>query len=102
MKLWLDDERKAPDRGWKVAKTCQEAISLLEEGEVATISIDHDLGQIETGYDLAVWIEGMAAEGKLKRLGWRVHSANPVGRKRIEQAMESADRFWNEEHRMVE
>ena len=97
MKLWLDDIRDAPDGGWKVARTCQEAISLLEGGEVGAISFDHDLGLEESGYDVALWIEKGAAEGWLKRLEWRVHSANPVGFRRIESAMRSAERFWNED-----
>ena len=97
MKLWLDDVRDAPDVGWKVARTCQEAISVLKGGNVLTISFDHDLGLEESGYDVALWIEKGAAEGWLKRLDWRVHSANPVGMRRIESAMRSAERFWNED-----
>lgn len=97
MKLWLDDVRDAPDEGWKVARTYQEAISLLEGGKVRVMSFDHDLGQSETGYDVATWVEKGAAEGWLKRMEWSVHSANTVGKRRIEMAMRSAERFWNED-----
>lgn len=101
MKLWLDDERKAPRGGWKVARTAQEAIKVLGRGKVRLVSFDHDLGQKKSGYDVAVWIEKRAAEGRLGRLKWRVHSANPVGRQRIEAAMRSAERFWNEGGKQV-
>jgi hypothetical protein len=41
-------------------------------------------------------IEQAAHDMKVQRMGWRVHSANPVGRKNISQAMWNAEKFWNE------
>jgi len=35
----------------------------------------------------------------IKPFTWEIHSANPVGRKNIEQAMKSAERFWNMENK---
>lgn len=43
MKLWHDDVRPAPE-GWVWARTNQEAMHYLATGEVAEISLDHDLG----------------------------------------------------------
>ena len=59
-KLWLDDERDPRDwlpkirwmrgrppedfEGWVWVKTAQEAIALIETGEVTIVSLDHDLG----------------------------------------------------------
>ena len=38
----------------------------------------------------------MAAHGGMDRLVWRIHSANPVGQKNIQAAMNSAERFWQD------
>lgn len=96
MRLFLDDVRQAPE-GWVRAYTAQEAIDFLAAGGVGEISLDHDLGPPEagTGYDVATWIEEHAAAGVLPPLMWSVHSANPVGRGRMEAALRSAERFWS-------
>lgn len=103
MKLWLDDFRLPPDETWIWCKTADEAISCLQfdKDRVTEISLDHDLGHTEvyrerTGYDVATWIENMAASKMIERMKWSVHSANPYGAKRIRMAMESADKYWNE------
>lgn len=58
MQVYLDDERATPD-GWMRVYWPDQAIALLETGEVARISLDHDLGDDArgTGYDVIVWIE---------------------------------------------
>lgn len=101
MKLWLDDLRPMP-KGFDVhAKTVEQALDLLASEQFDFISFDHDLGTDSngnlhlTGYDLAKIIEKKAFEGKMKPLGWAIHSANPVGRQNIERAMQNAERFWN-------
>ena len=43
MKVFLDDERKAPE-GWVRVRWPEEAIELLQNGQVEEISLDHDLG----------------------------------------------------------
>jgi hypothetical protein len=95
MKLWLDDVRPAPD-GWVHAKTGEEAIDILKQGQVTQMSFDHDLGIGRiNGYEVAKWVEAMAVTGQLpqiKRLS--VHSANPVGRDRIVQALRKARDAW--------
>lgn len=95
IRLWLDDERAAPD-GWQHVRTASEAILRLLTGQVAEISLDHDLGEPSagTGYDVACAIEKLAAEGRLPMLTWSVHSANPVGRRKIQAALLSAERWW--------
>jgi hypothetical protein len=47
-------------------KTADEAITLLQTGKATLISLDHDLGQEKTGYDVAKWMEENAANGVLK------------------------------------
>lgn len=95
MRLWLDDERPAPE-GWTHVKTASEAIALLESGVVSEISLDHDLGppMFGTGYDVASKIEELAYFDRIGPLRWSIHSANPVGRARMQQAMEHADFYW--------
>lgn len=97
MKIWLDDLRPIPPQYDHWCVLAREAIACLATGEVTDISLDHDLGPPEagTGYDVAVWIEEQAFNGTLPKLNWRIHSANAVGRKNMEAALQNADRFWN-------
>jgi Cyclic-phosphate processing Receiver domain len=97
--VWLDDVRVAPD-GWVHITTPEEAIELLRSGEVEEISLDHDLGLAtpeseRTGYDVLAWLEEAVATGAWKHPVpvMRVHSANPVGWRRMEQAIESIHRL---------
>ena len=96
MNLWIDDVRPMPDGFDYHAKTAQEAIHLLTTFACADlISFDHDLGEPEcgTGYDVAVWIEHKAYIGVCKFKNYLIHSANPIGRKRIDDAMRSAEKL---------
>jgi len=106
IQIWLDDERDPADgfikknfgsHGNEIwIKTAQEAISLLKQGNIDFISLDHDLGPPEagSGYDVAKWIEEAAFNKQIKPLKWKIHSANPVGAKNMTQALKSAERFW--------
>lgn len=95
LNVYLDDLRPMP-QGFDInPKTAQDAINLLKTGRVKFISFDHDLGPEEagTGYDVAKWIEQAGYEDdNFVVPEWQLHSANPVGRKNIEQAMRSAER----------
>src|ERR1017187_4711059 len=91
MKLYLDDERTAPE-GWVQVRWPDEAIELLHTGAVTHLSLDHDLGDDErgTGYDVLLWIEEQVAlYGFVPAAIMEVHSANPAGRKRMEAAIEA-------------
>lgn len=93
MKLFLDDERIPKTPGWSVVRTATEAIELIRLGYVTEISLDHDLGTELTGYDVAAFIERSVILGEIRMPKWNVHSANPVGRDRISQALKNAERF---------
>lgn len=97
VRLWLDDLRPAPP-GWVWVKTVPAALALLRRGLVGEVSLDHDLGEDGggTGYDVASWIEEEAFHVRLPRLRWAVHSANPIGRERMEMALLAADAFWDD------
>jgi hypothetical protein len=94
MKLYLDDERETPE-GWTRVYTAYGAILALQTGEITEVSLDHDLGTEEDGYDVAQWIEISAWDETLKRLKWNVHSANPAGASRMRAALMSADKYWD-------
>jgi hypothetical protein len=109
VKLYLDDVRPCP-LGWTLAKTVRAAQILLHSGLVTDASLDHDLGACEsclaewrkgervhempncehfgTGYTLVCWMEKTGIWPKNKTT---VHSMNPVGRARMQQAI---DRAW--------
>jgi hypothetical protein len=99
VRVWLDDLREAP-KGWVHVRTPDESINLLRSGEVEEISLDHDLGLAtseaeRTGYDVLVWLEEAVATGtwQFEVPVIRVHSANPVGLRRMEQAIASIQRL---------
>ena len=95
IKIWLDDIRTPPDDTWVWCKSVSAAyIQLISEGE-KIISFDHDLGTEWSGYDLAQLLERDAGiNGRSFNLtSWTIHSANPVGRKNIQAAMNSRDRI---------
>jgi len=102
MKLYLDDEREPPmfDRltgeveNWTLVKTAEEAIKLIETGQVEFISFDHDLGPGLTGYDVAKRIERLVAEGKIKPPNYALHTGNIVGAGNIDKAMKSAWKIY--------
>jgi hypothetical protein len=97
MRIWLDDKREMPKDFDFWAKTADEAAKQIKTGNVTHISFDHDLGTgNNTGYAVAAYIEQLAYDGEIKPLTWEIHTANPAGRKYIELAMESADRFWED------
>ena len=102
MILWLDDVRKPWQHGYigvTWAKTADEAITILSTQTVEFASLDHDLAdehypwadvqpknyREKTGYDVVLWLE--ANPDKWPVRGVRIHSANPVGKKRMEQVV---------------
>jgi hypothetical protein len=94
VRVWLDDLRPAPS-GWTHVTAPADAIELLRRGEVIELSLHHDLGLFteereDTGYDVLAWLERQVADGRLHPPGTiTVHSANPVARRRMSQAIKS-------------
>ena len=94
--VWLDDVR-LPPAGFIWVKTPEEAIKLLKTNKVEYISLDHDLSlspEDRTGYMVAKWIEEHAYLEDLKPLAYNCHSQNPVGRRRMIEALMNADKYW--------
>lgn len=99
MKLFVDDERECPE-GWIVARSYDEALTFLgidQKCQVSDLSIDHDLGEGKSGYDLACWLEERLVYGYEVPVKITCHSANPVGRARIEQCLASIRRMQENE-----
>lgn len=80
--LWVDDSKPCPE-GCAVARTYDDALSLLRRFDYDTLYLDHDLGDHHvperTGYDL---LKQLIADGRVpprvECISW-----NPVGVKRI-------------------
>lgn len=101
MKLFIDDIREAPDQSWILYRSYYEAFSFAcDFGDFITeISLDHDMGENEpTGYDFLCRIEGIIYQQRkfLRKCKFTIHSANPVGRKNMEAAINSIERFRKE------
>src|SRR6056297_1134300 len=82
MKIYLDDERNPKTNGWLVVRNVNDFKELYKEyyPYITEISLDHDLGSVETGYDALTWLEK-----KVITKGWNIpdiniHTANPSGR----------------------
>jgi hypothetical protein len=94
MRVYLDDERATP-AGWTRVYWPDEAIALLETGDVEEISLDHDLGDDArgTGYDVVLWIEEAVALRGLKPPKMGVHSANTSARDKMLAGISAIDRL---------
>ena len=94
MKIWLDDLREAPD-GWTRAYWPEEVITLLEQGYVTDVSLDHDLGDDSrgTGYDVIRWIEEAVVTRGFTPPHIAIHSANPVGRERMMRGIAAIEKI---------
>ena len=92
--IFLDDIRMPPSVDWLIARNAEEAWILIQEaqqdGKRIIASLDHDLGEdIPTGYDLLNWLEKeiVTNDDFRPNIDFAIHSANPVGRVRMEQAI---------------
>lgn len=100
IKVWLDDRRPAPP-GWIHVYWPDEAIVLLDQGNVAEISLDHDLGDGErgTGYDVILWIEEAVATQGFVPPRMYVHSDNAPARQKMLRGIESIERLAERQER---
>jgi hypothetical protein len=94
--LFLDDVRNPKDCGYRdedcvVVRNVQEAIKTFFSMKFDLLSLDHDLGMSETGYDFLCILEDFAHKGLFKKNPlpeFVVHSANPVGKSRMLMAID--------------
>jgi hypothetical protein len=90
MRLYLDDIRECP-KGWILARTYAECIRLIDTEQVEEMSLDHDLGEEKTGYDILRYILDKVVDCKEYEPPARIHlhTGNPVGRQRMLGLVES-------------
>jgi NAD+-processing family protein with receiver domain len=86
IKLWHDDIREAPDASWTVARTNEQALTILRTLPVIECSLDHDLGLEENGLQLAQTM----AEEKLFPARINIHSWNYWGSEAMAQVLREA------------
>lgn len=97
MKIYLDDERNTP-LGWVRCYWPSEVITLIVQGGVSIVSLDHDLGDDDiTGYDVVTWLEEQVySDPSFIPPEIVVHSANPVGKARMIQGINNIKRIVSE------
>jgi len=100
MKIWLDDIRTPPDNTWTWCKSAQDFESVLQHiAEVTDISFDHDIASYDartgdeiTGYHCLCMIEKIWwNDGNFVVPRMTVHSANPVGRARMQKLIDKME-----------
>jgi hypothetical protein len=79
MKMFVDDVREPKSLEWVWVRTYDEAVKLLRGNPVSVLSLDHDLGEGKSGYDIAKWL----IEHRVWPQHIYCHSMNPVGRQNI-------------------
>jgi hypothetical protein len=113
-KLFLDDIRvprnvypTTSNDEWVIARSYDKFVEIItHRGLPFHVNYDHDLStehylpeidpstyQEKTGYDAAVWLVEYCLKNKLELPSWSVHSANPIGRRSIEQYLGSWERL---------
>lgn len=112
MKIFLDDDPIRDswvDDTWTIVRSPWECLNLLthaEPGEIEVLSLDHDLaafdpeGRDRTGYWVLCKVEWMLATypktfGPKLPQRFEIHSANGVGRKNMQAAINSIERMRN-------
>ena len=94
MKVYLDDERPIPE-GWVGVRWPEEAIRLLESGEVTELSLDHDLGDDArgTGYTVIIWLEEAVALRGFVPPAIIIHTANASARQKMTLGVRNIERL---------
>ena len=85
--LYVDDLRLPKQKEIiqiEIARTYEEAIAKLKLVSYDIISLDHDLGEEKTGYDICKFI----VENKIQIPTIILHTSNPVGRFNMKQLLE--------------
>ena len=94
IKVWLDDERKAPE-GWVHVFSSKEAINLLNQCIVEEISLDNDLGlETEEGYDVVKHLEYLVFHNPNYKIPIiHIHTANPVAREKMMAGIKNIKKY---------
>lgn len=93
MKVYLDDCRPCPE-GWTLARTARECMDMLAAGGVTHLSLDHDLGEALTGYDVLLWIEERVAFAGFEPPRISLHTDNAGARPKMADAARAIARMY--------
>ena len=81
-KLWVDDERPAPDETWDVAKTADAAIEAIRTIDYDIVSLDYVLIGWDSGLDVAF---AMHKHDRWPATQLRIHTGSYMGAAQIEE-----------------
>jgi len=96
--IYLDDLRPCPER-FVLAKDVTQCCIFIQNNEVNILSLDHDLGETETGYDLVKWLVEVGADNpKIYPKIIFLHTADPVGRRNMFQLLDRYKPDWVKLH----
>jgi len=87
-KLWVDDERPAPDETWDVAKTAEAAIEAIRTTDYDVVSLDYVLIGWESGFDVAL---AMDKYDRWPTTQLRIHTGSYQGAYQIEEFVTGAN-----------
>ncbi len=97
MKLYLDDERSAPDDSWTLVRTYKECLDALKKNwhDIKEISLDHDLGdEYFNGYRILLYMEWrVEEEGETYVPEIHIHTANASAMLKMEHAVENIEKL---------
>lgn len=114
LRIFVDDIRTPEmiypgESGWVLCRTITEAIRLLATTEISAISLDHDIQCGATLGDNGLWSGGHTSPETYEPIAWyldmmlnayemdecsspikkiTLHSANPVGRKKMREILD--------------
>lgn len=100
VKCWIDDVRPAPDSSYRVFKSTNDFMDLVDEigwEKIALVDIDHDAGDYEKdGGDYIKCLDYLEfIEAKDMKI--KLHSANPVGVKNMRAIIKKNEKNgWSE------
>ena len=97
--LYLDDLRPCP-KGFSLARNTFKCRRMITFHKVKILSLDHDLGEIETGYDFCKWLveKGLGNPDIYPEVIY-LHTANPVGRENMYQLLDRYKPDWVKLHK---
>jgi len=85
--IFMDDMRPSPE-GFILVKNASECRLVTRYNKIKTMSLDHDLGEKETGYDFCKWLVEVGIEDpSIYPEEIYLHTANGVGRDNMYQLL---------------
>ncbi len=84
MRLFVDDTRKFPERGYICCRDVDSAVKFLKLMKFEHISLDYSLGSGKTGLDILIWMK----ENDVYVPEINIHSNHVLGIEKMEKYCE--------------